>query len=149
MTSVLERPTAPFGAAANLTCRECGATYDLGPGNACEQCFGPLEIGYDESLPFPCGYGVEFGLLIDTYRSLGLDAMAQVDLSRRKHRNQDLHKLGRMAIEILQVAERRLRRDVVDPAVLTQFTRSGDGYRVIETDMTERERPPIASIARR
>src|SRR3954447_11121519 len=50
MTSVLERPTAPFGAAAHLVCRECGATYDLGPGNACEQCFGPLEIGYDESL---------------------------------------------------------------------------------------------------
>jgi threonine synthase len=50
MTSVLDRPTAPFGAAANLTCRECSATYDLGPGNACEQCFGPLEIGYDESL---------------------------------------------------------------------------------------------------
>jgi threonine synthase len=43
-------PGAPFGAAANLTCRECGATYDLGPGNACEQCFGPLEIGYDPSL---------------------------------------------------------------------------------------------------
>jgi len=39
-----------FGAAANLFCRECGATYELGPGNACEQCFGPLEIGYDESL---------------------------------------------------------------------------------------------------
>jgi threonine synthase len=50
VTSVLERATAPFGAAANLTCRECGATYDLGPGNACEQCFGPLEIGYDEAL---------------------------------------------------------------------------------------------------
>ena len=43
-------PTAPFGAAAHLVCRECGATYDLGPGNACEQCFGPLEIGYDEEL---------------------------------------------------------------------------------------------------
>jgi threonine synthase len=42
--------TAPFGAAANLVCRECGAAYDLGPGNACEQCFGPLEIGYDETL---------------------------------------------------------------------------------------------------
>jgi threonine synthase len=50
MTTLLDRPTAPFGAAANLVCRECGATYDLGPGNACEQCFGPLEIGYDESL---------------------------------------------------------------------------------------------------
>ena len=50
MTTVLDRPVAPFGAAANLTCRECGAVYDLGPGNACEQCFGPLEIGYDEDL---------------------------------------------------------------------------------------------------
>jgi threonine synthase len=45
MTSLLDRTS--FGAAANLVCRECGATYDLGPGNACEQCFGPLEIGYD------------------------------------------------------------------------------------------------------
>jgi threonine synthase len=48
LTTLLDRPT--FGAAANLTCRECGATYDLGPGNACEQCFGPLEIGYDDTL---------------------------------------------------------------------------------------------------
>jgi threonine synthase len=50
MTVSLSRPTAAFGAAANLTCRECGAVYDLGPGNACEQCFGPLEVGYDEDL---------------------------------------------------------------------------------------------------
>ena len=49
VTTLLDR-TASFGAAANLTCRECGATYDLGPGNACEQCFGPLEVGYDDSL---------------------------------------------------------------------------------------------------
>src|SRR6185437_4793175 len=37
-----------------------------------------------ESLPFPCGFGVEFGLLVDSYRKVGLDAMAQVDLTRRK-----------------------------------------------------------------
>jgi len=48
VTTLLDRTS--FGAAANLVCRECGATYDLGPGNACEQCFGPLEIGYDDSL---------------------------------------------------------------------------------------------------
>ncbi|HEU5033959.1 MAG TPA: threonine synthase [Mycobacteriales bacterium] len=48
--SSLDRADARFGAATHLVCRECGATYDLGPGNACEQCFGPLEIGYDESL---------------------------------------------------------------------------------------------------
>ena len=48
VTTLLDRTS--FGAAANLTCRECGATYPLGPGNACDQCFGPLEIGYDDDL---------------------------------------------------------------------------------------------------
>jgi len=38
---------APFGPARGLTCRECGAAYDLGPSYACEQCFGPLEVAYD------------------------------------------------------------------------------------------------------
>ena len=99
-----------------------------------------------ESLPFPCGYGVEFGLLVDAYRAVGLDALAQVDLSRRKHRNQDLHKLGLMALEILQVAEARLGRAVSAPAVMTQFARAGAGYRTIDTDMTELERPPMSSI---
>jgi len=55
MTSVLAaadaaRAVAPFGAAANLTCRECGSTYDLGPSHVCELCFGPLEIAYDADL---------------------------------------------------------------------------------------------------
>jgi glucosyl-3-phosphoglycerate synthase len=99
-----------------------------------------------ETLSFPCGYGVEFGLLVDAYARVGLDGMAQVDLSRRKHRNSDLHKLGRMAIEILQVAETRLGRPVNVPAMLTQFVRDGTGYRLVDTDMTELERPPIATL---
>ncbi|OUC92100.1 threonine synthase [Streptosporangium minutum] len=37
----------PFGPAAALSCRECGARYDLGPNFACVECFGPLEIAYD------------------------------------------------------------------------------------------------------
>jgi threonine synthase len=36
-----------FGNARNLVCRECGATTPLGPFYACQECFGPLEIGYD------------------------------------------------------------------------------------------------------
>ena len=99
-----------------------------------------------EGLPFPCGYGVEFGLLVDTYRTVGLAAMAQVDLSRRKHRNSDLHKLGQMATEILQVAERRLGRREDEQVLLTQFARDGSGYRVIDNDMTELERPPIITL---
>jgi threonine synthase len=56
MTSVLTAatpqvlPAPPFGAASGLTCRECGATYDLGPSHVCELCFGPLEISYDDAL---------------------------------------------------------------------------------------------------
>lgn len=36
-----------FGNARELVCRECGATQPLGPSYACQECFGPLEIGYD------------------------------------------------------------------------------------------------------
>ena len=64
-----------------------------------------------EQLPFPTGYGVEIGILVDALRLVGLDGLAQVDLSRRKHRNQEIGKLGRMASEILQVVLERLRRE--------------------------------------
>jgi threonine synthase len=47
MTSVIDLTVAQFGSASNLVCRECGATYDIGPHHVCERCFGPLEIGYD------------------------------------------------------------------------------------------------------
>lgn len=30
-----------------LTCRECGETYPVGPHHVCEICFGPLEVTYD------------------------------------------------------------------------------------------------------
>jgi threonine synthase len=36
-----------LGYATGLTCRECGATVELGPYYACAECFGPLEVGYD------------------------------------------------------------------------------------------------------
>ncbi len=51
-TSVLSGPTTSirdgaFGHAVELVCRECRATQPLGPSYACNECFGPLEIGYD------------------------------------------------------------------------------------------------------
>ena len=39
--------TIDLGSAIGLTCRECGATYDLGAAYACIECFGPLEVAYD------------------------------------------------------------------------------------------------------
>src|SRR5690242_20841740 len=50
-SSVLSAPTAvregAFGHAVHLVCRECRATQPLGPSYACQECFGPLEVGYD------------------------------------------------------------------------------------------------------
>jgi threonine synthase len=40
--------SATFGPANGLVCRECGATYEIGALHACAECFGPLEISYDE-----------------------------------------------------------------------------------------------------
>src|SRR5437773_2124042 len=61
-----------------------------------------------EQLPFFSGYGVEIGLLVDTLQRAGLDAIAQVDMRQRIHRNQDLLALSKMSFEILQVALKRV-----------------------------------------
>jgi glucosyl-3-phosphoglycerate synthase len=104
-----------------------------------------------EQLPFPTGYGVEIGMLVDALRLVGLPALAQVDLSRRKHRNQEIGKLGRMSSEILQVAYERLRREgrlvMAPPATaLTQFERSEDDYVLLTLDMAPAERPPMRTV---
>jgi glucosyl-3-phosphoglycerate synthase len=105
-----------------------------------------------ERLPFPTGYGVEVGILIDALRLVGLDALAQVDLYRRKHRNQEIGKLGRMASEILQVAmlrleqEGRIKMDAPACTELVQYERSEGGYVVHRNPVEPIERPPMASV---
>jgi glucosyl-3-phosphoglycerate synthase len=60
-----------------------------------------------EALPFVEGYGVDIGLLVDVSRAHGVDAIAQVDLGVRVHRNRPLDDLGPMATVILLTAFRR------------------------------------------
>ncbi len=81
-----------------------------------------------EQLPFPVGYGVELGLLVDALHTAGLDALAQVDVGVRRHRHQDGPALGRMAAAIHHTAQLRLSRGsrLVRPT-LTQFERDRDG----------------------
>ncbi len=45
-TSATKAPSR-FGFASHLSCRECGATAELGATHACAGCFGPMEVGYD------------------------------------------------------------------------------------------------------
>lgn len=47
------------------------------------------------------GYGIEMGLLLDIYRRCGLDAIVEVDLGVRVHRNRPLHELRQHADDIL------------------------------------------------
>jgi threonine synthase len=47
MTALADRSTAS-SPASELVCRNCGATFPLGAQHACLDCFGPLEIGYDQ-----------------------------------------------------------------------------------------------------
>jgi len=51
---------------------------------------------------------VEIGHLIDVAQCAGLEALGQVDLERRVHRNQDLEGLTRMSFVILQAIMKRL-----------------------------------------
>src|SRR6056297_3980319 len=55
-----------------------------------------------ESIPFPIGYGVETSMILDIYKKWGLHVMAQVDLDKRVHTNQDTKALGRMAFVIMK-----------------------------------------------
>lgn len=61
-----------------------------------------------EQLRVPHSYAVELAALVDTQRSLGIDAIAQVDLGTRAHRHQSLRDLTGMATQILAAALARV-----------------------------------------
>jgi glucosyl-3-phosphoglycerate synthase len=105
-----------------------------------------------ESLPFLSGYGVELGLLVDIVAKHGLDAIAQVDLDHRIHRNHPLQSVGRMAFGVLEAAIMKLREsgrlELREPPgdVLHQFVPDDFGYRPDPARIPIRERPPAASL---
>ncbi|WP_210577853.1 glucosyl-3-phosphoglycerate synthase [Streptomyces sp. GESEQ-4] len=99
-----------------------------------------------EQLPFPVGYGVELGMLVDALHLVGLDALAQVDIGVRKHRHQDGQALGRMSAAIYRTAQLRLARGHLIRPSLTQFERSADGFEPRTYSVDTEERPPMADI---
>ncbi|MFJ2788362.1 MULTISPECIES: glucosyl-3-phosphoglycerate synthase [unclassified Streptomyces] len=99
-----------------------------------------------ERLPFPVGYGVELGLLVDALHTVGLDALAQVDVGVRKHRHQDGQALGRMAAAIYRTAQLRLSRGHLVRPRLTQFERGAEGFEPRTYAVDTEERPPMVEI---
>ncbi|WP_367322278.1 glucosyl-3-phosphoglycerate synthase [Streptomyces sp. HUAS ZL42] len=99
-----------------------------------------------EQLPFPVGYGVELGMLVDSLHLVGLDALAQVDVGVRKHRHQDGQALGRMAAAIYRTAQLRMARGHLIRPSLTQFERGEDGFEPRTYSVDTEERPPMVEI---
>ncbi|MGC4986948.1 glucosyl-3-phosphoglycerate synthase [Streptomyces sp. NBC_00659] len=100
-----------------------------------------------EQLPFPVGYGIELGMLVDALHLVGLDALAQVDVGVRKHRHQDGQALGRMAAAIYRTAQLRLARGHLIRPALTQFERGRDGFQPRTYSVDTEERPPMSEIS--
>jgi glucosyl-3-phosphoglycerate synthase len=105
-----------------------------------------------ERIPFPIGYGVETSMNIDIYKKWGLDVMAQVDLDRRIHRNQDTKALGRMAFVILKTfINRKIRLGLIDLKEelfdeMIQYNLVNEKYQADILKIEGYERPPIIEI---
>ncbi|HEY4915585.1 MAG TPA: glucosyl-3-phosphoglycerate synthase [Solirubrobacteraceae bacterium] len=84
-----------------------------------------------QTLPFVTGYGVEIAMLIDAWRRLGLEGLAQVDLDEHRNPHQPLSALAPMARTVLATVARRLEQEGRLGAV--------GGVPV--------ERPPLGSLA--
>lgn len=95
-----------------------------------------------EQIPFPVGYGVEIGILIDALRIAGLDALAECHLGTRHHRHQPLRALGEMAYAVLAAVERRLGSPEAE--LDGQYLRPWDDFTVAHVPIDER--PPLASL---
>ncbi len=105
-----------------------------------------------EQLPFYSGYGVEIGLLIDVFEKFGLNAIAQVDLQERIHRNQPLESLSKMSFAIIQAVIHKLEHryrinfleDVNKTMKLIHYDPGRFSLDIVE--IAERERPPMAGL---
>lgn len=105
-----------------------------------------------EHLPFSVGYGVELGHLVDIYHQFGIEALAQVDLDLRVHRNQTTEALGRMSYGILNTFynraelydDARLLHELGDRHIALRVEDSK--HTVLATEISAVERPPMIGI---
>jgi len=105
-----------------------------------------------EKIPFPIGYGIETSMILDIYERWGLDVIAQVDLDRRIHRNQDTKALGRMSFAILKTfINRQKRLGLIDLKnhlfdEIIQYNLVNSRYKPDTLKIVGHERPPMIEI---
>jgi glucosyl-3-phosphoglycerate synthase len=105
-----------------------------------------------ERLSFSVGYGVELGHIIDIFHLAGIEALAQVDLDLRIHRNQTTASLSKMAYGILNTFLARGEKYGAAKALRElgeahiALTAENDRHRVKKTPLPAVERPPMIEI---
>ncbi len=105
-----------------------------------------------DKIPFPIGYGVETSHLIDIYEKWGMEAIAQVDLDQRVHRNQETRDLGKMAFGILRAFLFRAEAlGVIGKlpelsTLLRQFQAKDETFEQVVYEIVEEERQPMIEV---
>jgi glucosyl-3-phosphoglycerate synthase len=99
-----------------------------------------------EVLPFVEGWGVELGLLVDVVERFGRDAVAQVDLDVREHRNRPLEDLGPQALAVMATALRRAGLLPEGSSPVVELLRAAPDGTIAAQSVEVRERPPIITM---
>ena len=89
-------------------------------------------------IPYSTGYGVEIAMLVDVWRQVGIERMAQVDLGCKRNAHQSLAALAEMSRDVIAALVARL-REPAEGAVGTIEPAPGIPARL-------RERPPLAEL---
>lgn len=109
-----------------------------------------------DKIPFFTGYGVETGMLIDIEKKFGLEAMAQVDIGERVHRNRPIASLSKMSFEILQAFSEKANSlgvfvnlakinpiyTIIEPQLIGEETI----YSLTKNPILTAQRPPIITL---
>jgi glucosyl-3-phosphoglycerate synthase len=95
-----------------------------------------------EMLPFATSYGVDLGLLVDIARRIGADAIHQVDLGTRTHRQRTLQELSPQALAIMQTA---FVKAGIERAGAREATLLRPGLESLT--LVVADRPPMISVA--
>ncbi|HEY2428447.1 MAG TPA: glucosyl-3-phosphoglycerate synthase [Acidimicrobiales bacterium] len=96
-----------------------------------------------ESLPMIEGWGVEVALLIDAWRAVGMDGLAQVDLGVREHRNRGLEELAVSATAVLTTVLERAGQAPDSATVVPELLQFAGEAGVAQHPVPFVERPPM------
>jgi glucosyl-3-phosphoglycerate synthase len=136
------------GRVNHLTARPALALFYPELAEVCQPLAGEVAARREllEALPFGTGYGVEIGMLIDAWRKVGLEGLAQVDLDEHRHGHQPLSSLAPMAQTVLAtILARQEWAEHLEPWSERFGVGDVEWERIEHMDPTPIQRPPLVT----